>query len=34
MTHDERLDKALKYGDFYELALLTYEGDENEEKEQ
>lgn len=32
MTHSERLDKALKNWDFYEIALLTYEGDENEEK--
>lgn len=33
MNHDERLDRALKYGDFYELALLTYEGDENEKEQ-
>lgn len=26
MTRQERLQRALKYGDFYELALLTYEG--------
>lgn len=26
MTRKERLDKALKNMDFYELALLTYEG--------
>lgn len=30
MTHSERLDKALKNMDFYELALLTYEGDGDE----
>lgn len=29
MTKKERLDRALKYGDFYELALLTYEGSNN-----
>lgn len=28
MTRKERLDKALKYGDFYELAKLTYERSE------
>lgn len=27
MTKSERLDRALKYGDFYELAKLTYERD-------
>lgn len=26
MTREERLDEALKNWDFYELALLTYEG--------
>ena len=25
MTKEERLQRALKYNDFYELALLTYE---------
>lgn len=25
MTKEERLQRALKYGDFYDLALLTYE---------
>lgn len=31
MTKDERLDKAIKNWDFYELALLTYEGSKNHE---
>lgn len=26
----ERLERALKYGDFYELALITYEESGNE----
>lgn len=25
MTREEKLQRALKYSDFYELALLTYE---------
>lgn len=29
MTREERLQRALKYSDFYELALLTYEGSKN-----
>lgn len=29
MTKQERLQRALKYSDFYELALLTYEGSKN-----
>lgn len=29
MTKEERLQRALKYSDFYELALLTYEGSKN-----
>lgn len=30
MSREERLQKALKYNDFYELALLTYEGEQND----
>lgn len=30
MTREERLDEALKNWDFYELAKITYEGDNNE----
>ena len=30
MTKEERLERALKYGDFYELALITYEESGNE----
>lgn len=29
MTKEERLQRALKYNDFYELALLTYENSKN-----
>lgn len=29
MTREERLDRALKYNDFYELAKLTYERSRN-----
>ena len=29
MTREERLQRALKYSDFYELALLTYERSKN-----
>lgn len=25
MTREERIQKALKYGDFYDITLLTYE---------
>lgn len=32
MTHSEKLDKALKEWDFYELALLTYEGSKDEKE--
>ena len=31
MEYKERLDKAIKNWDFYELALLTYEGSKNHE---
>ena len=34
MTREERIDQALKYGDFYDLALLTYEGNNNENQSQ
>ena len=27
MNHKEKIQEALRRGDFYELALLTYEGD-------
>lgn len=30
MTRQERLDEALKNWDFYELAKITYEGNNNE----
>lgn len=31
MTRGERLDEALRTMDFYELAKLTYEGENNEQ---
>ena len=31
MTREEKLQRALKYSDFYELALLTYEGSKDHE---
>lgn len=34
MTKQERLERALKYGDFYELALITYEESGNENQDQ
>lgn len=30
MNHKEKIQEALRKGDFYELALLTYEGSGNE----
>ena len=33
MTYEEKVQQALKYGDFYELALLTYERENNEHRE-
>ncbi len=34
MTYEEKVQEALRKGDFYELALLTYErsGNENQSK--
>ena len=30
MSREERLERALKCNDFYELALLTYDGEQSE----
>ena len=33
MNHKERIQEALRKGDFYELALLTYENSGKEDHE-